>query len=471
MSPIRRAEGVQVTRVAPGGLADRAGLRAGDRILEIHGEPVLDQLNYQYLVSLRDLTSLRILRPDGTEFRRRLRNGGDGLGLDLAQDPIRTCRANCVFCFVQQMPAGFRRSLYLRDEDERLSFLYGHFTTLSNCGRTELDRIVRERLSPIHVSVHATDPEQRMRVLRHRGAGEILAKLDHLIAGGILVHTQAVIAPGYNDGATWERTLADLWARRALQQPGRGGVLSLSCVPVGLTDHREGLPPVRPFSPEESRAWVRRWTPEARVLARQNAGEPWLLMADEWYTRAGGPPPGRGFYSRDWSQWENGVGMVRRFLEHARRFRESRAAGDFRGRRLLLLTGASFHPFLASAVEDLNARTGAYLRVCPVPNRAFGDSVTVAGLLCGRDLLAAARADLARHGETEAVVFPSAALRRQTGPTDQYALPRPTSGAEGLFLDDLTPGDLARDLGIPACPGGLNLRETLVAARRITASE
>ncbi|MBI4913068.1 MAG: DUF512 domain-containing protein [Acidobacteria bacterium] len=449
-----KAQGVRIIAVEAGSLAWKTGLRADDLLLEINGEPVLDQLSYQFLISQRDRTHLKVRRPDGSLLQARLANGGEGIGLDLAADEVKVCRMNCVFCFVHQMPPGFRKSLYLKDEDIRLSFLYGHFTTLSSSDGAELDRIVRERLSPIHVSVHATDPQARVKVTGNPREGHILRKIDHLLEGRVDVHTQAVIAPGLNDGATWERTLAELWERRK-QGPG-GGVLSLSCVPVGLTAHREGLPEVASFTPEGAAAWIRRWEPEVRRRTRENGGEPWLLLADEWYTRAGIEVPGRSFYSRTWSQLENGVGLVRRFMEHTRGFLDRPRALGFRDRRLLLLTGASFAPILERAAARLNRAAGASVRVAAVRNRAFGDSVTVAGLLCGRDLLYAAHADReARPGPwVDAVVVPSASLRTHTGPTDQYTLRGARPRAEGTFLDDMTLAELAAQVGVPVVPGG-----------------
>ncbi len=229
--------GVLVISVEPGSLAEGAGIKAGDTLLAINGEKVLDQLNYQFLMSQRDETELRLERPDKSTYDVSAENGGDGIGLDLAQDDVKICKQNCVFCFVHQMPKGYRKSLYLKDEDIRLSFLYGHFSTLSSSDDAELARIVRERLTPIHVSVHCTDPEVRVKVVGNPREGHILRKIDRLLEGGIDIHTQAVIAPGLNDGWVWEKTLAELWERRANQTSGpwadKGGVLSLSACPWG----------------------------------------------------------------------------------------------------------------------------------------------------------------------------------------------------------------------------------------------
>jgi putative radical SAM enzyme (TIGR03279 family) len=463
-----KQQGVLIIAVEPGSLAEEAGLRAGDHLLAINGEPVLDQLSYQFLISQRDDTELTFRAPDGKTTTASVANGENGVGLDLAEDQVKVCRQNCVFCFVLQMPKGFRKSLYLKDEDIRLSFLYGHFSTLSSSDEAELDRIVRERLSPIHVSVHATDPEVRVQVVGNKKEGHILRKVDHLLAGGIDMHTQVVVAPGLNDGWVWEKTLRELWERRAFQKEGpwTGGVLSLSCVPVGLTAHREGLPYVRDVDPDYARAWVQRWAPEVRKYTEANEGEPWLLLADEWFTRAGLDVPGRSFYSRSWAQLENGVGLIRRFLEHSGRFLGRPKVQGFKDRKALLLTGASFAPVLNGTLAKLNRKAGSRLRAAAVRNFSFGESVTVAGLLCGKDLKYAAEADRQAHGGdprwVDAVVVPSSSLRTHTGPTDQYTLAgveRPE--ARAMFLDDVTLAELSRDLGVPVVPGGENLSQLL----------
>ncbi|MGA2079533.1 MAG: DUF512 domain-containing protein [Holophaga sp.] len=463
-------KGVLVIAVESESLAEEAGLRAGDTLLEINGEPVLDQLSYQFLITQRDQTELAFRRPDGSRGSASVANGGDGIGVDLAQDQVKVCRQNCVFCFVLQMPKGFRKSLYLKDEDIRLSFLYGHFSTLSSSDDAELDRIVRERLSPIHVSVHATDPEVRVKVVGNPREGHILRKIDRLLQGGVDVHTQVVLVPGLNDGWVWEQTVRELWERRAFQTQGpwagRGGVLSLSCVPVGLTAHRDGLPVIPDVDPAFARDWVRRWIPQVRRYTRENAGEPWLLLADEWFTRAGLEVPGRSFYSQSWAQLENGVGLVRKFLEHSRGFLRRPKAQGFKGRRVLLLTGASFAPVLDRTLARLNRAAGARLRAVAAANHAFGETVTVAGLLCGQDLAYAAHADRQAHGGdprwVDAVVVPSASLRVHTGPTDQYVLPDHAEATpETQFLDDMTLSGLERELGVPVVPSGANLAQLL----------
>jgi putative radical SAM enzyme (TIGR03279 family) len=463
-------KGVLVISVVPGSLAQEGGLQAGDTLLEINGQPVLDQLSYQFLISQRDETQVTFQRPDRSLATMEVENGGDGIGLDLAQDEVKVCKQNCVFCFVLQMPKGYRKSLYLKDEDIRLSFLYGHFSTLSSSDDAELDRMVREKLSPIHVSVHATDPATRVRIVGNPKEGDILRKVDRLLQGGVDVHTQVVLVPGLNDGAVWDRTVRELWERRAFQTTGpwagKGGVLSLSCVPVGLTAHRQGLPEIPDVDPAFAKAWAKRWMPEVRRCTRENDGEPWLLLADEWFTRAGLEVPGRAFYSQSWAQLENGVGMVRKFLEHSRRFLKKPKAQGYQGRKVLLLTGASFAPVLNRTLAQLNRESGSHLRAVAARNDSFGATVTVAGLLCGRDLAYAAHADRDAHGGdpnwVEAVVIPSATLRTHTGPTDQYTLPDGTQASPSTqFLDDMTLAELERELGVPVIPSGENLSQLL----------
>lgn len=452
--------GIQILDVACGSLAEMANLSAGDILLKVNGETVLDNLNYQFLVSRRDITEVTVKKQDGSQITAKLENGGNALGLKLAQDKMKVCRQNCIFCFVQQMPPGFRESLYIKDEDIRLSFLNGNFTTLSNTDDAELNRIQRERLSPIHVSVHATDPKARALMVGNAKHGDILKKIDRLVSGGIQLHTQAVIVPGFNDGEIWERTLSDLWHRRALDGKGhRGGVLSLSCVPVGLTHHRQHLPPLREIDSGYALNWARLWKKRAYQYARQWDGRPWLLLADEWFTRARQKVPGRNFYPPDWNQIENGIGLVRRFQEHSKRFIRSERAKGFNGLRLLALTGSSFAPYLSDTIEALNRSVRSRIIVVPVANNAFGASVTVAGLLCGKDLLSAAQKHL--HGSKnppfDAIIVPSTSIRLtvQNNPNNL------SSECSGQFLDNMTTAEMQSILNIPVVHGGENLSRLL----------
>lgn len=462
--------GVLVISVTPGSLANLNGINVGDKIISINNEPVLDQINYQFLITQFDKTLITVLKSDGSKKNVLINNGGNGIGIDLSQDKIKTCKQNCIFCFVKQMPKGLRRSLYLKDEDIRLSFLYGHFTTLSSSDYDELDRIIREQLSPINISVHTTNPTVRIQIVGNLREGNILEKIDYLISGGIHMHTQVVIVPNLNDAEIWKKTVGDLWQRRSFQTTGelagKGGVLSLSCIPVGLTSHRKHLPFIQEISQEFAYKWVKYWTNEARNYAKKNNHEPWLLLADEWYTRASVPMPSRSFYSCDWVQIENGIGMIRKFIESSRNFIYKNRVKKFTNKHLLIMTGTSFAPTLTKIINKINDKANSNLRVIPVENRLFGKSVTVAGLLCGKDLAYAAYQDKNLYNNNpkwvDAIIVPSASLKINSGPTDQYTLNNHNNWSnDARFLDDITLMDLEKDLGVPIIPSGDNFFQLL----------
>jgi NifB/MoaA-like Fe-S oxidoreductase len=299
-----------------------------------------------------------------------------------------------------------------------------------------------------------------------------LRKIDRLVDGGIELHTQAVIVPGFNDGEIWERTVKDLWERKAYQVSGKGnvkgGILSLSCIPVGLTGHRQKLPFIQEIDSDYAAKWVNGWKKQTREYAKACNGEPWLLLADEWFTRAGLRLPGRNFYSQDWTQIENGVGLVRRFQEHSRRFIKSERAKCFSGLRLLLLTGSSFAPYLSQTIESLKQHADSKIKVVPVPNIAFGASVTIAGLLCGHDLLSAAQKNkFFEDGSTaDAVVVPSASVRVITDSTGRRELSGVHSIGICQFLDDMTVSEMQSKLELPVILSGDNLFQLLSNIRK-----
>jgi putative radical SAM enzyme (TIGR03279 family) len=325
-----------------------------------------------------------------------------------------------VFCFIHQLPKGMRRSLYVKDDDFRLSFLHGNYITLTDLGEAELERIVAQRLSPLYVSVHATDPELRHRLLgQPRLSAEILPRLERLAKAGIRMHAQVVLCPDWNDGAQLERTVFEL-------APLHPAVATTAVVPVGLTRHRERLPALRGLTAEEARRLVDTvagW--QRRLLA--DLGSRFVFLADEIYLLAGRELPPAEAYE-GFPVAEDGVGLVRRFedeFDAALRRRRRRAAAP----PLTLVTGEMFAPRLAALLARGGLATPG-LTVAAVANELFGPAIGVAGLLAGRDIQRhlATLPDLGR-----AVLVPAVALR----------------DVDGVFLDDLTPGDLARDLGVP----------------------
>jgi len=410
---------VTVDAVAPRTPAAAAGLTRGDRIVAVNGQPLRDAIDFQFHAGEERL-ELTVER-DGVTITKRLRRHGAGLGLELAPPrpgDIATCANKCVFCFIHQLPKGMRRSLYVKDDDFRLSFLHGNYITLSDLDEASFERIIEQRLSPLYISVHATDPALRHALLgRPRHSAEILPRLERLAKAGIRMHAQIVLCPDLNDGAHLERTVFEL-------APLHPHVATTAIVPVGLTRHRERLPALRSLTPAE--AWALIATAEAwqsRWLA--GLGSRFVFLADEIYLLAGLPLPPAAAYE-GFSIAEDGIGLVRQFEDgfHRSITRRPRAAAP-----VTIVTGELFAPRLR-ALLAAGGFDPATVRVAAVPNDFFGPAIGVAGLLTGRDIQRhlATQPDLGR-----AVLVPAVAVR----------------DGDGIFLDDLTPADLARDLGVP----------------------
>lgn len=415
------AEGVGLAVVRRRSAAGLAGLRPGDRVLAINGQPLRDAIDFQFYGADRVLR-LTVEREGARTHLTLVRNGGD-LGVELEPPrprEIATCANACVFCFIHQNPRGLRKSLYVKDDDYRLSFLHGNYITLTDLDEAALGRIVEQRLSPLYVSVHATDPALRHRLLgRPRHSADILPRLERLAGAGIRMHAQVVLCPDLNDGPHLERTVFDL----ARLYPS---VVTTAIVPVGLTRHRQRLPPLRALTPAEARrlvTTVEGW--QTRFLAER--GSRIVFLADEIYLMAGPPLPAAVAYE-GFLVAEDGVGLVRRFEDGwERAWRRLRPR--LRPRSVTLVSGELYGPRLAPLVAPLEP-FGVRARVAMVPNEFFGRSITVAGLLAGRDIQ---RFLAAFDGLGEEVLLPAVAVR----------------DADGVFLDDLTPADLARDLGVP----------------------
>ena len=426
--------GVAVERVEAGSIAQEVGIEPGDRLLAINEREVEDALDYRYLTSLaaQDLR-LRLAKNSGELWDIEIEKEEDeDLGLELEPIQTRICKNNCIFCFVHQLPRGkqVRRTLRVKDEDFRLSFLFGHYLTLTNLSEKDFQRIFEQRLSPLYVSVHATEPKLRQYLLQNRQPDDLLGNIYRLIQGGIRLHTQIVLMPGINDGTHLERSVHDL-----LQfYPD---IMTLSIVPVGLTDHRRGLPKLTPVDADYAHATIAHVSAIQKRI-RESHGTPFCFLGDEFYIMASHPIPPRSHYG-DFPLVENGVGMVRTFMDE---FREQihrewkRPADPIRG---TVVTGKIFHPILKECIETMNAVLGIDLRCDLVENRYFGGGITVAGLLTGSDIYAALSGRV--HGDF--VIVPSEAM----------------TGAEGLFLDDWVRTDLERRLGIPVWGGGFHLSE------------
>lgn len=406
--------GLQVKSVSPGGIGSVLGIRPGDRILSINGLDLRDEIDYRFLLTARSVR-IRILSSSVGERELRLhKNWDEGLGLELESFPIRSCNNRCLFCFVDQMPRGLRPSLYFKDEDYRLSFLHGNYVTLTNLLERDWERIGRQRLSPLFISVHATDMELRRFLLGNPKAPDVMAQLVRLARARIQMHLQVVICPGLNDGAYLKQTIEDLATLRPF-------ACSLSLVPVGLTAHREGLYPLRSLSLNEAEQ-IEELAKRYRRRFQKMGGGHFLHLSDELYLLAGRAFPGLKGYE-GFPQLENGVGLCRQFLSEFQRRERKLPASIPKERSFLLITGELASTPLRPVVSRLNEIRNLRIEMISLPNTLFGPTVTVAGLLSGKDI----QDLLKRTDEGWDVLIPDSVLREQ----------------EGAFLDDLTPFHLS----------------------------
>ena len=429
-APVSVSEGKaggRVAHVRPGSLAFRLGLRPGDELVTVNGQMVRDVLDVQFLTAEEHLT-LGVRRGDTWLEVEADRAYGEDLGWEFAEplfDGVRTCRNRCPFCFLKGLPPGLRQSLYLRDDDYRLSFLFGNFITLTNLTEGDWQRIGEQHLSPLYVSVHATDPEVRARCFGRPDLPDILEQLARLGQMGIAVHAQVVLTPGLNDGPHLERTLRDLSEHVPPVQ-------SVSVVPVGLT--RYSPPGLRGYTREEAKRLLgdlRRWQEEART----RFGVRWVYASDEWYFLARRRVPAAAHYD-GFPQLENGVGLTRQWLDDWARFRSRWRRNPRRAprrQRVVLVCGTMIAPVMAEMAAWVRDQAGADHAVRPVENRFFGPSVTVSGLLTGADIAQSLRGEGA----------------------DAFLLPRAMWDLAGReTLDGWTVEQLARELGAPVHVAG-----------------
>ncbi len=410
-----------IATVRAGSLAARLGLVPGDRLISVNDQSPQDLIDLSFAVADSRFT-LTVEKADGTrETHLVKKRRSDDLGIEFESavfDRVRCCANRCIFCFVDQMPAGMRRSLYVKDDDYRLSFLYGNFVTLTNLGPRDLDRIRRLHLSPLYVSVHATDGEVRARMLDNKRAALVMEQINELVAFGAELHAQIVLCPGINDGAVLEKSFRDLYALSP-------SVLSMAVVPVGLTRYRQDCYSLSGFTAAGAAAvidQVSRWQEQCR----QETGESFIYLGDEFYLAAGRPVPDYDSYG-DFPQLENGVGLVRCFLEEWEKTQPASAYA--RPMAIDVVCGVSAAKILAPLLAAWPI-PNLSVRLLPVENRFFGPEITVTGLLTGGDILAALRAD---GSSRDGVVVPGVALRK----------------GENIFLDDMTLDDLESQLGAP----------------------
>ena len=417
----------EVVAVEPGSIGEELGFQTGDRLLSINGIRPRDLIDLQILCGEEEL-SLEVQDPEGVLHVVELeKEADDGLGLVFREalfDGLRQCNNHCPFCFIDQQPPGHRRTLYLKDDDFRLSFLYGSYLTLTNLSTADWRRIEQQRLSPLYVSVHATDPDLRARLLGNPRAAPLMEQLAWFAERRLQIHAQVVVCPGWNDGEALSRTLTDLARFGGGDWPA---VLSTAVVPVGLTRFRPPGDALRPVDPSAARAVIARVEPlQDQWLAERGSRFAWL--SDEWYLLAGLPLPPRPAYE-DLPQRENGVGSIRAFLEELERATAELPAALPRPRRLSWVVGRLVARALQPVVDRLNRMEGLELLLHGLPSPYWGQDQVVTGLLTGADLLQGlAGADLG-----EELLLPSVMLRQ----------------GEPVFLDDTTLEELRRQLPVP----------------------
>lgn len=417
--------GLPVEGVEPGSPAATSGVTGGDLILEVDGVPVRDLVDFRYYSS-EEQFELTLRRGEQTLVVTVMRDWGEEVGIRFAfelADGIHTCENKCVFCFIHQMPKGMRQSLYLMDDDYRLSFLHGYYVTLTNMSEEEFERTKQQRLSPLYVSVHSTHPRLRGFLLGRSQPEPILPRLRELIEAGIQVHAQVVVCPGLNDGPSLDRTvreLADLYP----------GVLSVAVVPVGLSKFRHNLYPLRRVDAEYSRALLQQMD-SLRDEMRERLGTSFVFPSDEWFFYAGEPIPPMEWYEA-FPQFDDGVGTCRVFLTQAEEGFASLGVRSLAS-RIHLVTAPLPSSIIAEFAGRLGRAVGAEVEVVVVPNDFFGRGITVAGLITGEDLVRT----LCNTSPRGIVLVPDIALRD-----------------DRVFLDEVTIADVRRETGcdVRVCP-------------------
>ena len=369
-----------ISAVRKNSLAEAAGIVAGDKLVAVDGVQVKDIIELSFYTSDYEV-ELELENAQGQRRQVHIDKYPDeDLGLEFEAavfDKVSTCYNNCIFCFVDQMIPGMRKGLYVRDDDYRLSFLYGNFITLTNLKEEDFQRIIQTHMTPLYVSVHATDPKVRCEMMHNRFAGELMDKLERLFAAGIEVHTQIVCCPGYNDGEILAKSFQDLYARHP-------HVLTMAVVPVGITKHREGLHPLRTFTKEEAAALIDQVTPWQRQC-REETGKTCIYLGDEFYLLAGRDVPTAEWYD-GFPQLENGIGLTRSFLDEWQATLPSLSSYQAASPAVIPV-GESAFTVLQPLLYALNKQFNTAHSFVPVPNQFFGGKVNVTGLLTASDIL------------------------------------------------------------------------------------
>jgi len=424
---------MKIREVEPNSIAAELAFSAGDELVSINGRIINDTLDYRFQSAGNELAVL-IRKPNALEIIFDIEKGYDeDLGIIPEEDKIITCKNNCNFCFVRQNPRKMRRTLYIKDDDYRLSFLHGQFVTLTNLKQSDIDRIIEYRLSPLYVSVHTTNENLRKEFLENPKAPDLIPLMELFMSQGIVQHSQIVLCPDINDGLELEKTIGDL----AKYYPM---VPTLAVVPVGLTRFRSHLRPMRTVDSEYALRMIDYIEAQQKEF-RAKWGTNFIYAADEWFILAGREVPQANYYD-GFPQLETGIGMIRQMMDDTEaRFNLLSRSGA--KRRYLVVTGRSAYSHLKKCTEQiLNWAPNLEIEVAGLENRFFGPGVTVSGLLIGEDMLA---------GISEA-----------GRDFDAVLLPPNCVNLNGVFLDEMTPDELSEILGLPVVVGKPTLIDTLL---------
>ncbi|HEY3131292.1 MAG TPA: DUF512 domain-containing protein [Acidobacteriota bacterium] len=435
---------IKITHVEENSVAASLGIQVDDEIISIDERPIRDIIDFRFHTA-QDSFVLRLKKTaahsrHGEIWDLDLELDGEDLGLEIEDFRNKGCNNKCIFCFCDQLPPSARSTLLFKDDDFRLSFLHGNYITLTNMRMKEIDRVIEQRLSPLYVSVHATDMAVRNQLLGRTDDGGFWEKFEKLIHGGITLHTQVVLCPGYNDGAVLKQTIFDLYRFHP-------GVATVSIVPLGLSKHRTETSGLVAVTRDFCERAIDQVTPYQDDF-RKRSSVTFAHLADEFYILTGRPIPPAQYYD-GFPLTEDGIGMVRLFAEEFKRNLAGRERGDgpdngrrengavFAGLHGSIATSTLFENQLRTHIEALNATTGSRLELFSIVNDFLGDTIYVAGLLAGRDIAAQAQSKL----KGDFLIIPSEAV----------------ANAGKLLIDGSTVADISNRLGIPVFEGGLTV--------------
>lgn len=416
----------EISKIIPGSIAEEVDIEVGDRLLRINENDVKDIIDYKFLIT-DEVLLLEVEKQSGEIWEIEIEKDYDeDLGMVFREgilDKPMTCHNDCIFCFIDQLPKGMRETLYFKDDDSRLSFLQGNFLTLTNIKEEDIERIIKYKISPINVSVHTTNPELRVRMLNNRFAGKIYDILKRLAAAGIKMNTQIVCCPGINDGEELVKTIEDLYKLYP-------NVNSVAVVPLGITKHREGLKKMKLFTQETSLEQVN-LVKALQEKYYKESGTPFVRLSDEFYIVSGEPLPD-SYHYEGFEQIEDGVGMVtllKDTIDATLPELKKDGAGSF-----TFVTGTLVYPeivHIKDKIQSINSNIN--ISVEKIPNKFFGETITVTGLLTGIDIINT----LKERGYGDYVIIPDNVLRKG------YEL---SNSDEAILLDDYTVEDLAKEL-------------------------